>query len=129
MAMKKRSLPQDQKKSNDDIVIYKIMTVLAALCMLLLSLQMLSRVYRLSENRFIVRPYIGGAAVVFAVLAVVLFLCYRARRTSSRFWKLAGVQLGVASLVAALSCWLLYATWISYLAALYLPMWRRPFSI
>lgn len=118
MAMKKRAVPQ-KKTSTDDSVIYKIMVDLGILCILLLGLQMVSRSYRLAGSMFAVRTGLGWAAVVAGAVAVVLLIGWIAFRHRVSFWRLAGIPLFLLTAVVALSSWLLYATWVTYVSLLY----------
>lgn len=118
MAMKKRDLPQ-KKQTGDDTVIYKIMIALGILCILLLALQLVSRRYQLAGPMMAIRTGLGWAGGIFAVLTVALAALRLALRKKPGFWRTASVPLGILCLLAALSCWVLYTTWVSYVGALY----------
>ena len=118
MAMKKRAVPQ-KKNVNDDSVIYQVMIALGMLCILLLSLQLISRYYRLAGPMFTIRTCLGWAAIVSGVLAVVFLAGRLALSRRGAFWRRAAAPLFVLCAIVSLSSWLLYATWVTYVSALY----------
>lgn len=121
MAMKKREVPQKKnvKNVNDDSVIYKVMIALGMLCILLLGLQMVSRYYRLAGPMFAVQTGLGWAAVISGVLAVVFLVGYLALGKRSTFWRYGSKPLFLLFAIIALSSWLLYSTWVTYVSLLY----------
>ncbi len=118
MAMKKRAVPQKQT-SGDDSIIYKIMIALGMLCILLLALNLVSRNYRLAGPMLTIRTGLGWAAVLGGILAVAFLAGWLTQRKASAFWRHGGLPLFLLCLVVALSSWLLYATWVSYVGVLY----------
>ena len=119
MAMKKRAVPHNKKKANDDTVIYKIMIDLGILCILLLSLQLINRYYVQPAYMFGIQAALGWAAIVFAILAAAMLAFFLFLRKQSRFWHFAGIPFFLTFFIIALSSWLLYATWVSYVSVLY----------
>ena len=118
MAMKKRVVPQ-KKNVSDDSVIYKVMIALGILCILLLSLQLVSRYYRLAGPMFAIRTGLGWAAIIGGILAVVFLVGYLTMRSRVAFWRYGGFPLFLLFVVISLSSWLLYGTWVTYIALLY----------
>lgn len=118
MAMKKRAVPQ-KKNVNDDSVIYKVMIALGILCILLLSLQLVSRYYRLAGPMFAIRTGLGWAAIIGGILTVVFLVGYLTMRSRVAFWRYGGFPLFLLFAVVSLSSWLLYSTWVTYITLLY----------
>ena len=116
--MKKRAVPQ-KKAVNNDAVIYKVMIALGMLCILLISLQLVSRYYRLAGPMFAIRTGLGWAAAVGGVLALGCLAGWLALRRRSAFWRSGAPVLFLFFAVVALSSWLLYATWVTYVSLLY----------
>ena len=118
MAMKKRAVPQ-KKNVNDDSVIYKVMIALGILCILLLSLQLVSRYYRLAGPTFAIQIGLGLTAIISSVLTVVFLVIRLATRRRASLLHKASLPLFCLFIILALSGWLLYNTWISYVPLLY----------
>lgn len=118
MAMKKRAVPP-KKHTNDDTVIYKVMAALGILCILLLTVQMLSRWYVQIDYLFPMMTVFFWLAIVLAVAAVALAVLWRTKRGKSRFWRAAGLPLFILTLLLAVTFAVLYATWVEYVTALY----------
>lgn len=119
MAMKKRAVPQKKKNVNDDAIIYKVMIALGMLCILLLGLQLVSRYYRLAGPMFAVQTGLGWAAIIGGILTVVFLVGWLTMRRRVAFWRYAGLPLFLLFAIVALSSWLLYSTWVTYVALLY----------
>lgn len=117
MAMKKRAV-QAPKSAKDDIVVYKVMFALCAICIALFALQITSKYYRLAGTMFQVRTLLGRGAVVLGMLAVCVLIWAIAQRKRA-FWKLAGVPLVGLLVGLAVGSAVLYATWVTYIPALY----------
>lgn len=118
MAMKKRAVPP-KKTANDDTVIYKVMTALGMLCVLLLTVQLISRRYVLIDSMFTMMTALFWSAIALGAAAAALLALWLVRRGSSRFWRTAGLPLFLLALLLALTCAVLYATWVEYVSALY----------
>lgn len=121
MAMKKRAVSPKKttKTSNDDTVIYKVMVALGMLCVLLLSVQAVSRRYVMIDYMFTMMTALFWSAIGFAAAAAVLLTLWLVCRKASKFWRVAGFPLFLMSLLLALTCAVLYVTWVEYVSALY----------
>lgn len=119
MAMRQRPMPQKNSNHNDDSVIYKIMAALLMLCVLLFSLQFVSRYYPIAGTFFVTQNVILGVGIASAVLFLAsVGLWFYSRRMRPLLHSFAK-GFGIFFLVTGFSCWLLYNTWVEYIPQLY----------
>lgn len=118
MAMKKRPVRQ-QHSHKDDTVIYRVMIALGMVCIAVLSLQLISKYYRLAGYFDIIRTALGWGSIILGIVAVLLLVITIWKRKQIAFLRRAGVPLTLITAVLASSYGLLYLTWITYVAALY----------
>ena len=119
MAMNQRPVPQKNSNRDDDSVIYKIMAALVMLCVLLVGLQFTSRYYSVVGTMFTTQSVLLGVSIASAVLFLgSVGLWFYSRRLWPLLHSFSWI-LGIFFLVVALSCWVLYVTWVSYIPYLY----------
>lgn len=119
MAMNQRPVPQKKSNRDDDSVIYKIMAALVMLCVLLVGLQFTSRYYSVVGTMFTTQSVLLGVGIASAVLFLgSVGLWFYSRRLRPLLHSFSWI-LGIFFLVVALSCWVLYVTWVSYIPYLY----------
>ncbi len=119
MAMNQRPVPQKNSNRDDDSVIYKIMAALVMLCVLLVGLQFTSRYYSVVGTMFTTQSVLLGVGIGSAVLFLgSVGLWFYSRRLRPLLHSFSWI-LGIFFLVVALSCWVLYVTWVSYIPYLY----------
>lgn len=112
-------MPQKNSNHNDDSVIYKIMAALLMLCVLLFSLQFVSRYYPIAGTMFITRNVLLGVGIASTVLFLVsVGLWFYSRRTRPLLHSFS-LGAGIFFLITAYSCWLLYSTWMEHITQLY----------
>ncbi|MGO5113739.1 hypothetical protein ACTQ33_01700 [Candidatus Avoscillospira sp. LCP25S3_F1] len=119
MAMRQRPMPQKKSNHDDDSVIYKIMAALVMLCVLLVGLQITSRYYSVVGTMFTTQTVLLGVGIASSVLFLAsVGLWFYSRRLRPLLHAFSWI-LGIFFLVVALSCWVLYVTWVSYIPYLY----------